>query len=427
MTTFKKVWAGMAALIIAYFTVLLVLRSGILFGAEKKIYGIEEAGVSYEAFSIPADVRVVGIGEATHGNREFQTLKKLVLQKLVNEGNGRSIAFELSAGEAAMLNDAIHNEDSDIIGLLGKQSYPLYDTEEIADLLNWMREYNKNVSYEESLMFYGVDMQGGYTSVEYMQSLCESDPDIFTQEEKAKLLSIDTDNRETYSADKDFFVKMGKRLNTADDVYSSQVAALADVIVQYIEAPDFEADPAEYSSYRDRCMAENLKRFSELEESRGYKQILITAHNGHVMKGSSAAYDDENLLTMGENINRLFEGSYFCIGSEFYNSCVNIHTAGTYDEEYERADHVYCSDDPLAYQAKFFDGGWYCLDYTKLSDTDSAVYKTVHSLVFTGLVGEGYNVLSDISKSYRMKIVPADRYDAVVYYYEVNPIDPIHY
>ncbi len=427
MTAFKKVWAGMTALIIAYFAVLLVLRSGILFGSEKKIDGIEEAGVSFDEFSIPADVRVVGIGEATHGNREFQTLKKLVLQKLVNEGNGRSVAFELSAGEAAMLNDAIHNEESDIIELLGKQSYPLYDTEEIADLLNWMREYNKNVSYEDSLMFYGVDMQGGYTSIEYMKSLCVSDPDIFTKEEKTKLLSIDTDNRETYSADKDFFVKMGKRLSAAEDVYSCQVAALADVIVQYIEAPDFETDPAEYSSYRDSCMAENLKRFSEMEAGRGYTQILITAHNGHVMKGSSAAYDDENLLTMGENINRLFDGSYFCIGSEFYNTCVNIHTAGTYDDEYERADHKYCSDDPLAYQAQFFDGRWYCLDFTKLSDKNSEVYKTVHSFIFTGLVGEGYNVLSDIAKSYRIRIVPADRYDAVVYYYEVTPIDPVHY
>ena len=106
---------------------------------------------------------------------------------------------------------------------------------------------------------------------------------------------------------------------------------------------------------------------------------------------------------------------------------MNIHTAGTYDDEYERADHEYCSDDPLAYQAKFFDGGWYCLDFTKLNDENSVLYKTVHRFIFTGLVGEGYNVLSDIAKSYRIRIVPADRYDAVVYYYEVTPIDPIHY
>ena len=80
MNTFKKIWAGMAAVVIAYFAVLIVLRSGILFGAEKKIAGIEDAGVSFEEFKIPADVRVVGIGEATHGNREFQTLKKLMPQ-----------------------------------------------------------------------------------------------------------------------------------------------------------------------------------------------------------------------------------------------------------------------------------------------------------------------------------------------------------
>ena len=427
MNTFKKIWAGMAAVVIAYFAVLIVLRSGILFGAEKKIAGIEDAGVSFEEFKIPADVRVVGIGEATHGNREFQTLKKLVLQKIVNDGNGKAIAFEISAGEAAMLNDAIHNEDSDIIELLGKQSYPLYDTEEIADLLYWMREYNKNVSYEDSLMFYGVDMQGAFTSIDFMQGLCENDPDVFTQEEKDKLLSIDTENSETYKGEKDFFSKMEKRLSSEDDFGSRQLAVLAQVIVQNIDAPVYDTDPAAYGNYRDNCMAGNLKSFSELEESRGYMQILITAHNGHVMKGSSAAYDDESMLTMGENINRLFDGRYFCIGSEFYNTCVNIHTAGTYDEEYERADHEYCSDDPLAYQAKYFDGGWYCLDYTKLNDTKSAVYKTVHSAVFTGLVGEGYNVLSDIAKSYRIKIVPADRYDAMVYYYEVTPIDPVHY
>lgn len=427
MKGFKKIWCAVLSMVIIYLSALIILRLGILSDTHKKIAGIEEAAVSFEEFTIPQDAAVIGIGEATHGNREFQTLKKLVFQKMVSGKNAGAIAFEISAGEAAMLNDAIHDEESDIIALLGKQSYPLYDTEEIADLLYWMRDYNKTVPYEDSLMFYGVDMQGGFASIEYMQEIAKQDPDMFTSEEKAKLLSIDTEDPESYRNEKDLYEDMLKRLNEKSDVKSRQLAILTEVMLQYTDAPSFEENPGEYSAYRDRCMAENLKRFSEVEDDRGYSQILITAHNGHVMKGSSAAYSDDTNLTMGENIRRIFDGSYFCIGSEFYNACVNIHTAGTYDEEYERADHDYCSDDPLAYQAKFFEGGWYCLDYTKLSDTDSAVYKTVHSPVFTGLVGEGYNVLNDIEKSYRMKIVPADRYDAVVYYYEVNPIDPIHY
>ena len=145
------------------------------------------------------------------------------------------------------------------------------------------------------------------------------------------------------------------------------------------------------------------------------------------MKGSQDLSNAEDNLTMGERIYRLFEGKYFCIGTAFYEGEVNIHTAGTYDENYERADHFYVSEDPLAYQAKFFEGSTYCLDFTKIDDTDSKVYKTVHSGLFTGLVGEGYNQIGDVEKLYRIKMVPADRFDAVIYYYEVTPIDPIHY
>ena len=99
-------------------------------------------------------------------------------------------------------------------------------------------------------------------------------------------------------------------------------------------------------------MAENLMAYYNIEKSRGYSQILITAHNGHVMKYDTSKIDDVN---MGVKINELFEGSYYCVGTEFYNTCVNVHTAGTYDDEYERANHDYCSDDLLAYQAQYFD------------------------------------------------------------------------
>ena len=62
------------------------------------------------------------------------------------------------------------------------------------------------------------------------------------------------------------------------------------------------------------------------------------------------------------------------MGTEFYNTCVNVHTAGTYDDEYERANHDYCSDDLLAYQAQYFDGGRYCLDFASVDKTHKKVY-----------------------------------------------------
>ena len=80
-----------------------------------------------------------------------------------------SIAFEMSPGEAAEINDAIHSEDVDINELMGRSDYPLYDTQQMIELVTWMREYNKGKTVEDSLMFYGVDMQGSSRDISYIE------------------------------------------------------------------------------------------------------------------------------------------------------------------------------------------------------------------------------------------------------------------
>ena len=416
-----------AVAIAIFFGVLIFLSFGNAFSPEKKIDGIENVGVSFENFKIPTDVRVVGIGEGSHGNREFQIAKKEVLQKVVSEGNGRSISFELSVGEGAMINDAIHENETDITELVGKLSYPLYDTQEIVDLLTWMREFNQNVPYEESIMFYGVDMQGAYLSLEYMQGLCEKGNSLITEEEKEKIMSLDPE-ADDYVSERDFFEGMSSRLHASEDIESRILGVVVDALIQSIDAPDYEMTNNDYGTHRDMCMAENLKAFSEIEEMRGYTQVVITAHNGHVMKGSQTMEESENASpTMGENINKLFEGSYYCIGTEFYNGTVNIHTAGTFDDEYKRADHDFCSEDPLAYQAKFFEGEKYCLDFDSVTEENGKVYKTLHSKIFTALVGEGYNLNNEMEKGERFRCNLTERYDAMIYYFDATPINPIHY
>ena len=412
---------------VAFICVLVFLYSSSAFSPEKRIDGIEDAAQSFSEFVIPNDVRVVGIGEATHGNREFQLAKKHVFEKVVSEGNGRAICFEMAAGDAAMLNDAVHDISTDLTDAIGKQSYPLYDTPEIVSLLEWMRDYNRGVPYEDSLMIYGVDMQGAQTAIHYMQGLCGAGDARFTEAERNKILSMDAEGKADYEGERGFFEALHKRLSESDDIESRRLSVVAGSVIQNIDSPDYYEEPQKYTHYRDLCMGENLKAYSEIEETRGYSQVVVTAHNGHVMKGGASALPGENAETMGDQINRLFEGSYFCIGTEFYEGYVNIHTFGTYDEAYHRADHFYCSDDPLAYQAKFFDGGTYCLDFSGITEENGEVYNTIHSYIFNGIVGEGYTSADELAKNHKIKVVPTERYDAVIYYYKVTPISPIHY
>ena len=439
MKQYAKTIKFLSVFLVIYFISLITIKAGAIDSPEHRIPGIEEVGYTFDEFVIPTDVQVVGIGEATHGNREFQQVKLWVLQKMVDNGTCHSIAFEMSPGEAAGYNDAIHQADGDLAELLGGTNYPIYDTEEMTQMLEWMREYNLTHSAEESLVFYGVDMQGEEKELAYLDAFCHEYPELFTEEELMQIAELGeevADPQVNFDATpyRDFLAGLQQKLltvgegNEARAGYGDQrfriAAEIAGTIVQWIDAPSFEEDPNGYGQYRDDCMAANLKYYYETEADRGYPQILITAHNGHSMKGNAQGYGD---YTMGNKINELFAGSYYSIGTEFYNSCVNIHTAGTYDEEYVRADHFYCSSDPLAYQAQFFEGGIYCLDFAQITDTDSMIFRLLHTPGFTGCAGEGYNAYTDFYRSYRSKMVIADHYDAMIYFYETTPIRAMHY
>ncbi len=418
----------MIAAFLLFMGVLMIMKLAPAFRAEKRIEGIEDAAIRFEDLEIPEDALVVGIGEASHGNCEFQTVKQEVFEKLVKNNGAHAICFEMTAGEAAVYNEAVHEETGDLSQLIADTDYPLYDTQQIVDLLSWMRDYNRSVPYEQSLMIYGIDMQGAERSIAYLKDYAERFPEAFTEEEIRELSEIgDVADGEKESTCR-FFEAMEKRLAGREDINSALLRVHVQVILQAVNAPSFEESQGDYADYRDNSMAVNLKSYFEIEERRGYRQILVTAHNGHVMKGASSIYNGEDNLTMGERINRLFEGSYYCIGTEYYRATVNIHTAGTYDEAYERADHDFCSDDVLAYQAGFFVGGRYCLDFSKITDESSKLYQTIHSRIYTGMVGEGFSLLGEAAgRSDRVRLVPVDRYNAMIYYFQASPIDPIHY
>ncbi|MBE5832455.1 MAG: erythromycin esterase family protein, partial [Butyrivibrio sp.] len=201
MKKYRMVFLASVTIAVVFIALLVGFKYTNAFSAEKKLEGIENVAQSFDELQIPKDVRVVGIGEATHGNREFQLVKRDVLEKVVTEGNGRCICFEMATGDAAMLNDAVHDMNSDLVKAIGKQSYPLYDTPEMVQLLQWMRDYNMTVPYEESLMFYGVDIQGAQTAIWYMQDFCRKDDTFFTKEEKEKLLSIKAETKDDYKGE----------------------------------------------------------------------------------------------------------------------------------------------------------------------------------------------------------------------------------
>ena len=120
-----------------------------------------EAGNGFEDLQplqqILRDVKIVGLGEATHGTREFVQLKHRLFEFLVIEMDFTVFALEASSAACQPLNDYIVNGVGDLDVALTDQHYVVWDIEEMAALVEWLRRHNSDVPDARKVHFHGVD------------------------------------------------------------------------------------------------------------------------------------------------------------------------------------------------------------------------------------------------------------------------------
>jgi erythromycin esterase len=102
-------------------------------------------------------VRVVGLGEATHGTHEGFTVKHRLVEFLVKEMGFTALAMESSYSNCEPINDYILAGKGDARSALSGQGYVAWDNEEFLAMLEWLRTYNRTVRLERKVRFYGLD------------------------------------------------------------------------------------------------------------------------------------------------------------------------------------------------------------------------------------------------------------------------------
>ena len=101
--------------------------------------------------------RIVSLGEATHGSREFFLLKHRLLEFLASEMGFNIFSIEANLPEAYRLNDYVLEGRGDPAELLRGMYFWTWDTEEVLAMIRWMREFNQ--SGKGRVQFTGFDMQ----------------------------------------------------------------------------------------------------------------------------------------------------------------------------------------------------------------------------------------------------------------------------
>lgn len=103
------------------------------------------------------DARIVALGEGTHGTREFFKMKHRLTQFLAQEMGFTVFAIEANMPEARRVNAYVLRGEGDPRQALAGMYFWTWNTQEVLDMIEWMREYN--ASGARRIEFWGFDMQ----------------------------------------------------------------------------------------------------------------------------------------------------------------------------------------------------------------------------------------------------------------------------
>jgi erythromycin esterase len=117
------------------------------------------------------DVRVLGMGEATHGTAESFRLKHRLPRFLGRERGFTALAVEVSASGAHAVDDYAVNGTGNAAEALAGLGFRTWRTRELLAVVEWMREHNRTAPPERAVRFVGIDPQRCAASLAVLHGL----------------------------------------------------------------------------------------------------------------------------------------------------------------------------------------------------------------------------------------------------------------
>lgn len=288
-------------------------------------------------------VRIVGLGEATHGTREFFQLKHRLVEFLVREMNFTVFALEASYSACASLDDYVRFGKGSRSELLARLDLWPWDTEEVTALIEWMRAYNRTVAEERRIRFVGIDVDHARRSGEqvraYLQQVAPEhvalvDPAfriaLAAPGQEIDLLilrrnrGLAPESPEASASRREALQKLARLLTSnreafirrsSPEAYERAAFSLR-TFEQFVDAfsrpyYDRRAPRESGTAIRDRSMAENARRV--LNHSRPGTRMVIWAHNGHITTHETAS----RVPALGAHLRERYGSAYYALGLLF--------------------------------------------------------------------------------------------------------------
>jgi protein-L-isoaspartate(D-aspartate) O-methyltransferase len=150
--------------------------------AAEPFEGIQESDLR-SLYRRIGESRIVLLGEATHGTREFYRMRARITRDLIDHHGFTIVAAEADWPDAARIDHYVRDLEHAPPDWIAFTRFPtwMWRNHEVRELVDWMRESNAGRSAERRAGFYGLDLYSLYTSIEAVLSyLDDIDPEAAT-------------------------------------------------------------------------------------------------------------------------------------------------------------------------------------------------------------------------------------------------------
>jgi len=409
-----------------YRVLALLVSASLLLAACSPRISVQDVQQPFQPVSdlrIPEVVTLVGVGEATHGNAEFVKLRRDVLEILATQYGFRAFAIEGDFGGAQVVNDYVLNGTGTAEEAVRAIGFAIYRTQEMVDLVEWIRQYNQSVAAEEQIHFYGFDMQRYDHNIRGLLAYLEQvDPEV-VEPDRAGLADLnDTtvfdQQPEKIQAGLQMIEKIRADMQQKKTDYikaSSEMAFdLADQFATSIEEnARLRSGSGSYVQLRSEYMAKKVRWIVEYEKQQGRGKVMIAGHTGHIEKSAAAP----QYRSMGSRLSEELGNQYFAIGAEFVESKFNCKDATSGERK------VFSVKNKQALNKAFEATG---MD-TAYLDIQSGLENPVLQPLLSkqqamSNIGDSFSGwYAYLPQMYTIRMVPAKAYDAVFFVRSASP------
>lgn len=280
---------------------------------------------------------VIGLGEASHGTREFFTVKGRLVRHLVEEHDLRLIGLETDFAATLSINEYVLSGTGTAEDALSQPCiHEGYRTESMLGLIEWLCTFNEDRAPNDRVRCHGIDVQSASTATSRLETFFEAvDPDAlspirddlqtlvrdgvpsFSDSEKtcahieARSAVVETLRDTLVDHESAYVARAGRR---AYERARRIIWTIEQGRRQFEAIHEGRADAGANVRIRDSAMAAQVQWLLEHEPG---DWIAVWGHNAHLTRGPFAGgpvRHTQHIPSLGYNLAGLADVEYYALG-----------------------------------------------------------------------------------------------------------------